>query len=828
MRFGPPRHFRSLLALPLVLGLVVIACQDPEEQKAELRASAAQHVENERWPEAIIDYRKLLEIDPNDADAHFQLAQAYVSSDKPKEGLWQFSEAVRLDPSNLEARVGVGTLAMLGRDFEETLSQAEAILAADPDQVSALLLRGQAAEGLGRPEEAEASYLRAVEIGEEKGPFFFILGSYYQRRGDREKAEPALVRFSELEPSLQSYSVLGRFLAEDPTRDEETVAAYRRGIEVATDEEMVAAYENLALFRYAREQYELGSTELEGWIAGIDEHPRRRANLIYILARFYVELEREEDLDRIMEQAAAESTDDPKPYLILADYRSIDGDLEGAVEAVDQALARDPGNVNVTLRKAELKIDIGYKRGNPTSVGEGMAIADEVLVSEPTNPTALYLKGKGAIALEEYEEAIRFLRASIDSRPDWNQSHLALGNALAQTGSVGAARAEVARAVELAPGVPEPRKQLAQLHAALGEHEYAVEQGQTYLQWRPGDAEVRLLVAQSLAALGRSEDALSQVGDLGERADEAQAHFAKGRLQLASGDFEGARAELRKANALRPHHPTILTALLSAEQRLGNLRAMGPLLEAANREKPDEAALTRLRGVYALRTGDARTAEEMFGRSIEQDPTDVESYRRLAQIYQGTGRFDEAGKLYDRAIERRPDSARLHHERAMFDQGQGRRAPAVAGYRRAIEIDGGLSEAKNNLAYLLAERGEDLDLALDLAQEAKAAMPDNPSAADTLGFVLYKRGIPSAAVGYLREAVAGMDAGSPELGVVRHHLALAYEANDQKDLAIESLEISLSELEAREAAAKRAGTRIPEPEWAGDAREMLMRLKSAS
>jgi len=61
-------------------------------------------------------------------------------------------------------------------------------------------------------------------------------------------------------------------------------------------------------------------------------------------------------------------------------------------------------------------------------------------------------------------------------------------------------------------------------------------------------------------------------------------------------------------------------------------------------------------------------------------------------------------------------------------------------------------------------------------------MPDSPNAADTLGWVLYRRGIPSAAVGYLREAIGGLEEGTPEIGMVRHHLALAYEAFYELDL----------------------------------------------
>ena len=129
--------------------------------------------------------------------------------------------------------------------------------------------------------------------------------------------------------------------------------------------------------------------------------------------------------------------------------------------------------------------------------------------------------------------------------------------------------------------------------------------------------------------------------------------------------------------------------------------------------------------------------------------------------------------------------------------------------------------------YLLAESDADLDRALDLAQEAKAMMPDSPNAADTLGWVLYRRGIPSAAVGYLREAVAGLEAGSAEIGMVRHHLAQAYEANNQQGMAIETLELSLIELEEHQGKIRAEGGTPVDPKWSGAAREMLEQLKSA-
>ena len=147
--------------------------------------------------------------------------------------------------------------------------------------------------------------------------------------------------------------------------------------------------------------------------------------------------------------------------------------------------------------------------------------------------------------------------------------------------------------------------------------------------------------------------------------------------------------------------------------------------------------------------------------------------------------------------------------------------------RRRSACAPNLGEAKNNLAYLFADSGKNLDRALDLAQEAKALLPDSPNAADTLGWVLYKRGVPAAAISYLKEAEAGLEPGSPSLGVVRYHLALAYESNGDSEEAVETLERALADLDAQLDEVRKRGGAAEEPSWAAEARSLLDRLQSS-
>jgi tetratricopeptide (TPR) repeat protein len=118
-------------------------------------------------------------------------------------------------------------------------------------------------------------------------------------------------------------------------------------------------------------------------------------------------------------------------------------------------------------------------------------------------------------------------------------------------------------------------------------------------------------------------------------------------------------------------------------------------------------------------------------------------------------------------------------------------------YETVLRLDQDQPGAKNNLAWLLADNANatpaDLDRALQLAQDAKNAMPNDPSVADTLGWVMYKKGIPSAAIALFRESIDGYPEGHPLRGTVRYHLAAAYEKNGERDRAVQELKRALDE-----------------------------------
>jgi tetratricopeptide (TPR) repeat protein len=798
--------------------LLAVGCQTDEEKIAAFMERGDEAVETEAFDEAVIEYRNVLQLDPNHAAAHYALARSYTALQKLKEAYWELHESVRLDPDNTDARVSYAQFSLIARDYEEVLTQAEEILEREPDRASAYTLRGQALAALQRYDEAEQSLEKAIEAAKEEDVPAHLANmvQFHTRRGDYDAARPYLDRQIELDPSFRAYSALGRHLTRSADYDG-AEAAFKQALELASPPTMATGYRNLAGFYFNRQRFELAVSTLEEGIGKVEEG---KLDLIYLLARFHSSQGNQEAADELVTRATLNAGDDAQPWLVLSSYRSRQGDAPGAIQAVDKALEVDPDNTAARLRKAELLVDSGYREKNDEQIAEGREIVDAVLSDEPSNPHGLFVRAKIEMAELDPKAAAQTLRSALDVRPDWAQARFVLGSALMLIGDQNGARAELARAVELDPGQLEARRALCRIHATLGEHEYAIEQGRMYLRERPGDTRTRILVAQSLVHLGKHDEAFTELESIDEADRDADSWYAIGRLYMAQGRLDEAHSALLAANAERPNMPDILRALLRIDASRGQTAESATRIRKAVAAEPNNARLALLEGGIELAASNHEAAEAAFKRAVELDPDDAVAYQRLAGFYRMTGRLDESIATFERSLEQNPDSARLNERLAILYEYRGEGDKAVDHYERAIELDSSLGESKNNLAYLLAENGGDLDRALDLAQEAKALLPDNPNTADTLGWVLYKRGIPSAAIGYLREAMAGFAGDDEALGIVGHHLAQAYEANEQPDKALETLEDAIARADRIQKSGRTPG-------WAGEVRAMAARLRSS-
>ena len=93
---------------------------------------------------------------------------------------------------------------------------------------------------------------------------------------------------------------------------------------------------------------------------------------------------------------------------------------------------------------------------------------------------------------------------------------------------------------------------------------------------------------------------------------------------------------------------------------------------------------------------------------------------------------------------------------------------AIQHYRVVVDGNPTNTVAMNNLAYLLSENADKTDEALKYAQRAKELQPDRADITDTLGWILFRKGVYDQAIGYLQEA-----ANKDRSALYKYHLGIA-------------------------------------------------------
>ncbi len=305
---------------------------------------------------------------------------------------------------------------------------------------------------------------------------------------------------------------------------------------------------------------------------------------------------------------------------------------------------------------------------------------------------------------------------------------------------------------------------------------------------QPGNLGAQLVLARALLARGDLERATAVTQRLIQEApDSAVVQNQVGMLAMAKGDRAAGRAAFEKALTLNDRLVEPLMALVAldlAEKKTAEARAR---VEQRLQKTPDNSTVLALAGRTWAATGDLAKGESLLRRAIEADASNFEAYSELARVYLAQKRLDEAVAEFDKLAAKQPNAVGPRTMAALILQAQGKEADARGRYERLVELDPRAAVASNNLAWIYASKGEQLDRALQLAQAAKAEIPDHPEVNDTLAFVYLKKQLPALAIPPLRLAVE-KDPNNPSF---QYHLGLAYSQTGDKTSARQALEQAL-------------------------------------
>ena len=299
------------------------------------------------------------------------------------------------------------------------------------------------------------------------------------------------------------------------------------------------------------------------------------------------------------------------------------------------------------------------------------------------------------------------------------------------------ATVETARVAD--PGSADAAFLEGQIHAANRNQERAIQSFQAALKLNPAAAPAAGAIAQLRLADGHAEEAIEWAG----RAKAAQPRDLGSRMLLvralaAGGQLARAAQEAKEALTLWPDASV-------AQAELAMVQAQSDATNGA----------------------DAK-AEQTLKHLIATNPSNLQAFTMLGQLYLKQGRLDAARDEFSRIVARAPDSIGARTMVAMILQAQGRKADARKEYEEILGSSPHAAVAANNLAWMYLE-DKRLDEALRYALVAKEELRRTPEVNDTLGWIYYQRNQPKEAIAPLTEAVEAR----PDNPLYREHLQMA-------------------------------------------------------
>ena len=413
----------------------------------------------------------------------------------------------------------------------------------------------------------------------------------------------------------------------------------------------------------------------------------------------------------MIEEATRAKPDDPAPWLLLSSYRGRIGDLTGALEAADRALAVAPGDAVAKLRRAELLIDIGFREHDDARVAEGRGGGRRRAGPGGRQArSACSCSPRSTSREQRYEDAVAALRRALDARPDWPQAHFLLGTALLFQGDLAGARGEIARSLELDPNFVEAL-QAARARSRQARRPRARRRGGRRALARDPD---RRRNAHPAGAEPRAGSALRRGARPAARDPRGEARRRRQFRARPRGRFREAMATTRANTSSSLSQPSRATprcwrALMQVDARQGKLGDADARIRAARDANPTDARLHLLFGEAALCSG--RQAGRCRGGLSQGHRARPERARGLRQpgrpLHRDRPDADEAIATYETALEQNPNSGPAPAS-SLGSLYEAQRPPrggdgALRG-RRSSSIPS-FAIAKNNLAYLMAEHG---------------------------------------------------------------------------------------------------------------------------
>ena len=745
-----------------VTAVVLAACGGAAGREAAYLKRGKTYMAKQDYPEAEVEFKNVLQIDPKNAAACYLLGRVEERQGNYQLAFGFYDKAVELRPDYPAAQSRLGTFYLLSGNLAKASQMADAILSKHPADPHGRLLKAavMARQGDAKGAITEASGVLAADPSNYRAAS--LLAALYDNQGDTAKGivvlQAAIVRNPKNIPLRTS---LIRLYGKSPASYDKAEQQFQEIIAIEpTRFQLRVMY---ASFLAHIKQADQAEQVLRDAVKADPKDMRRHVTLAEFLAANRSVAQAEAEL----KQTIQSYPDANAPRFALAALYEHTGALANAEAVYHKIISREdkrPDGLEARDHLASLLLHEGR-------ADESMKLVKEVLKKNPQDSDALLLEGTIALKRNDALTATSAFRSVLKDHPTSAKVLALLAQANLMNHAPELARSDLQRAVGDNPNDVNARLRLAQFLLGEKDSGAALKEIRESLAIAPNNAAALEAEADVMVVRHDTAGAVQALEQLSTAyPKDPLGPYRLGQLYGAQKRYDQAAAQFELALERAPQAPQPLTALINTDMMQGaSDKAVAQLVQII-KTSPQDAPAHELLGEVYLRLKRYPDAQKELNRAMAIAPKWNVPYINLARLDLLRGNSAGALALYHKGLEAIPGDQQLMLTLAGYYASKHDYSHAIATYRSVVKANPNDAVATNNLAELLIRRGG--DARLKEAQKLAARLESSPVPAflDTAGWVDLKSGDTDRAIALMTKAVDAQ----PDVPIFQYHLGLAY------------------------------------------------------
>jgi tetratricopeptide (TPR) repeat protein len=758
------KYRKLLIFLPMLVLALASCTRDPKRQAQRYVEQGNKFFAKGKYKEASIMYQKARQQDARSGEAYYHMALADVKLSAYGDAFRALLRAVELEPDNADAKTKLADLYLLsaGQDKQRA------------------------------PQAVQAATDLATKILKQDPKSFDghrLMGEIELMKGDPKSALPELQAANDAKP-LQPEVIMLYFqaLTTDNRFPEAETLAFQM---IAKDKTYSPIYDLLyaQYFRLNR----LNDCERVLKLK-VDNNPKS-AGFLLQLATYYIVTKRRPEAEAVIQRLTDEKAH-PDGHLLAGDFffrlRETDrarAEYEAAIKAFpkDKALYQK--------RLVELFVSIG---NNP----EANQILAGILKDNPKDSEAIALRAALMLTTGDRDQinmAVNDLQGLVTKSPDNAILRYNLARALRAKGEIQPAILQLDEAIKHRPDYMKAREMAAGLYLTQGNSPQALKAAEEILLRDPNNLQGHLVRSAALLRVGEKDQARKEL-DLIVKAypQNIEARYQVGYLDFLDKDYKAAGEVFGKLNQEYPKDHRGLVGVTETMVAAGHRDEAIKEMQKASQAEPDRRDLSLYLADLEAGAGQYDAALKLFQGLSDKDPKNADLLWRLGEVYILKGDKNSAIEKLRAATQAAPNDPKPLLQLGLLMDDTGHPDLGQPIYEQVLKLQPDNPVALNNLAYLEANKGTNLDQAQTMAQRALQKAPNSAEIADTLGWIYIKKNQSEEAVRVFQDLVTKQ----PKNPKFHYHYGMALYEKGDKPSTKRELEAALQDKPSKEDEAK--------------------------